>query len=483
MELRNKSRRSTGNYSSGYKMTSKRVLSGREKVLRERTRQLNEIAAEKERKRRDNLTAKERFAEDVAAGKRAVEIGKKRQEAHERNRKKLKQKYLEEAKRKREAENNRRKKQKIATFEKIKETLQTRLKKLKKRFPKRKRFPWLQNKIKKINDDISKLASSSFGFYRCGPGMTINPKYLRREGKAKMCVKSCDPGWYRDEVSNRCRKIGAKSRELSECKPGWYRDEMTNRCRKIGAKNRELKPCRPGWERNPITNRCIKSLDISNMDPFPSRRAPGPLMLSDVPKGMEINPDTGRLRKRCEYNEYRDPVTGRCKKQRGYFYDEYGRLVSHSGYRRPAEGVPIYDADVLGSSFGMLPIRNTKSFYMGAFGRKQHKKYSCGFGGCSACAMKGNSFGMKEVEVTLVNPTIPKVDKTRSKKKKVSLQDLQGIARANGVSYYKYRKDRKGFTKTPLKKSSLKRRLTKAGVTWSGRNKFSFGTCQACSMK
>ena len=371
----------------------------------------------------------------------------------------------------------------MSNYEKIKHGLEIKLKHLKKRFPNRKNFPRLQNKIKKIDSDINKLKSNSFGFYRCGPGQSINPKYLRREGKAKMCVKSCNPGWYRDEVTNRCRQDGAKSRELKECKPGWYRDEMTNRCRKIGAKSRELKPCRAGWERNPITNRCIKSLDLSGMDPFPRRRAPGPLMLRDIPKGMEINPTTGRLRKPCEYNEYRDPVSGRCKKQRGYFYDEYGRLVSHSGFRRPAEGVPIYDADVLGSSFGMLPIRNTKSFYMGAFGRKQHKKYSCGFGGCSACAMKGNSFGMKEVEVSLISPTVPRVDKTKPKKKKVTLSDLQGIARANGVSYYKYRKDRKGFTKSPLKKSSLKRRLTKAGVTWSGRNKFSFGTCQACSLK
>ena len=443
-----------GNYSSGYNTTGRRQLSELEKVM------LARVAREKMKKSRERLAylkSQEGREKAEAERKRKQQIAKKKEKLQQKRRKKFRQKHLEEVKRKREAENNKLKKQKIATFEKMKTTLQTRLKNLKKRFPKRKRFPRLESKIKKINDDIGKLASSSFGFYRCGPGMTINPKYLRREGKAKMCVKSCDPGWYRDEVSNRCRKIDAKSREL--------------------------KPCRPGWERNPITNRCIKSLDISNMDPFPSRRAPGPLMLSDVPKGMEINPDTGRLRKRCEYNEYRDPVTGRCKKQRGYFYDEYGRLVSHSGYKRPPEGVPIYDADVLGSSFGMLPIRNTKSFYMGAFGRKQHKKYSCGFGGCSACAMKGNSFGMKEVEVTLVNPTIPKVDKMKPKKKKVSLKDLQGIARANGVSYYKYRKDRKGFTKTPLKKSSLKRRLTKAGVTWSGRNKFSFGTCQACSMK
>lgn len=480
MELRNKSRRSTGNYSSGYNTTGRRQLSELEKAM------LARVAREKTKKARERLAylkSEEGREKAAAERKRKQQIAKKKEKLQQERRKNFRQKHLEEVKRKREAENNRLKKQKIATFEKMKTTLQTRLKNLKKRFPKRKRFPRLESEIKKINDNIGKLASSSFGFYRCGPGMTINPKYLRREGKAKMCVKSCDPGWYRDEVSNRCRKIDAKSRELSECKPGWYRDEMTNRCRKIGAKSRELKPCRPGWERNPITNRCIKSLDISNMDPFPSRRAPGPLMLSDVPKGMEINPDTGRLRKRCEYNEYRDPVTGRCKKQMGYFYDEYGRLVSHSGYKRPPEGVPIYDADVLGSSFGMLPIRNTKSFYMGAFGRKQNKKYSCGFGGCSACAMKGNSFGTKEVEVTLVNPTIPKVNKMKPKKKKVSLQDLQGIARANGVSYYKYRKDRKGFTKTPLKKSSLKRRLTKAGVTWSGRNKFSFGTCQACSLK
>ena len=53
-----------------------------------------------------------------------------------------------------------------------------------------------------------------------------------------------------------------------------------------------------------------------------------------------------------------------------------------------------------------------------------------------------------------------------AKPKKMTLQGLQTIARANDVSIYKRRKDNRGFTKTPLTMKVLKARLVKMGLTY-----------------
>ena len=49
------------------------------------------------------------------------------------------------------------------------------------------------------------------------------------------------------------------------------------------------------------------------------------------------------------------------------------------------------------------------------------------------------------------------------------LEELQGIANANGVPIYKLRKDKKGYTKTPVKMSTLRTRLTIAGVPYPNK--------------
>lgn len=56
-------------------------------------------------------------------------------------------------------------------------------------------------------------------------------------------------------------------------------------------------------------------------------------------------------------------------------------------------------------------------------------------------------------------------------KVKISLKELQALARANDVSIYKRRKDDMGFTKQPLSKTALKYRLTKMKIPYgSGAN-------------
>lgn len=54
----------------------------------------------------------------------------------------------------------------------------------------------------------------------------------------------------------------------------------------------------------------------------------------------------------------------------------------------------------------------------------------------------------------------------KMKSKKMTLKDLQRLAKANDVSIYKRRKDDMGFTKVPLTMKALKYRLTKLNVPY-----------------
>ena len=54
----------------------------------------------------------------------------------------------------------------------------------------------------------------------------------------------------------------------------------------------------------------------------------------------------------------------------------------------------------------------------------------------------------------------------KAKPKKVSLKQIQNIARANGVSIFTRRKDGKGFTKKPLTVKALKSRLSRRKVPY-----------------
>lgn len=59
----------------------------------------------------------------------------------------------------------------------------------------------------------------------------------------------------------------------------------------------------------------------------------------------------------------------------------------------------------------------------------------------------------------------------KAKPKKVSLKQLQNIARDNGVSIFTRRKDGKGFTKKPLTVKALKSRLSRKKVPYRGGRK------------
>ena len=56
--------------------------------------------------------------------------------------------------------------------------------------------------------------------------------------------------------------------------------------------------------------------------------------------------------------------------------------------------------------------------------------------------------------------------KVRTKAKKITLKELQKLAKANDVSIYKRRKDNMGFTRIPLTTKALKYRLTKMKVPY-----------------
>ncbi len=86
--------------------------------------------------------------------------------------------------------------------------------------------------------------------------------------------------------------------------------------------------------------------------------------------------------------------------------------------------------------------------------------------------MKVANFGM----ATVCRPGYAPNKRYRAKKgqrqclkvKKVrrSLKELRAIARANDVSIYKSRKDKMGFTSTPLTRDRLKARLTRMKVSY-----------------
>ena len=52
---------------------------------------------------------------------------------------------------------------------------------------------------------------------------------------------------------------------------------------------------------------------------------------------------------------------------------------------------------------------------------------------------------------------------------------LQKLARCNNISIFKIRKDRKGYTKTPLTIPQLKSRLTRHRISYKIKNKMNFG--------
>ena len=110
-----------------------------------------------------------------------------------------------------------------------------------------------------------------------------------------------------------------------------------------------VKECGFYQMRNPDTNRC------KNMAMQPQMM--GPPKMVEIPAGYELGPK-GRIRKMCIPGQYRDPVSGRCRKIK-----------------------PMLQPLMIPTLFGSVDSLN-KGPRGHMFGKK------CGFGSCSACAIK-----------------------------------------------------------------------------------------------
>ena len=182
---------------------------------------------------------------------------------------------------------------------------------------------------------------NKFGDTVCPPGYEPNVMWTGGSGQ-RQCIKMCPDGFYRDPVSNRCKKIPT-ARAAMVVPPGMEINPETGRLRKM---------CVPPQVRNPVTKRCKNP--VSDV----------------VPPGMERNPETGRLRKICDVGYYRDPVTGRCRKIRTVLQP----LIAPP-YEPPA--VPPFGGATL-MDFGKYRSRSS------GFGKVR----MCGFGSCKTCAMR-----------------------------------------------------------------------------------------------
>ena len=97
-------------------------------------------------------------------------------------------------------------------------------------------------------------------------------------------LAACKDGYYRYEITNRCRKIPTIAAP-APCKDGQYRSEETGRCRSIAlTAAASMKPCADDQFRNPATGRCKKIASTDDM-PKPCK------------DGYERNPETNRCRK------------------------------------------------------------------------------------------------------------------------------------------------------------------------------------------
>ena len=105
------------------------------------------------------------------------------------------------------------------------------------------------------------LKKNKFGDSVCGRGYEVNRNWNRTKGQRE-CLKECDFYEIRDNKTNKCKKMKMVNKTYGYVPPRYV-------------------PPRPR---------------------------------SRVPRGYEINPETGRQRKICPPGHYRDPDTGRCKR-------------------------------------------------------------------------------------------------------------------------------------------------------------------------
>ena len=219
---------------------------------------------------------------------------------------------------------------------------------------------------------------NKFGDSVCPPDYEPNPGWTGGRGQ-RQCIQICGPGMYRDPVTNRCKKVSVAPVAV-QIPDGMEINPATGRLRKIclqpnvrNARGRCIKPrtvpvLQPGMEINPATGRLRKICLQPNV-----RNARGrcikPRAVPVLQPGMEINPATGRLRKMCLPGQYRDPVSGKCRKVRTS-PDIMGEAVPI------VADVPIMEPLLAEYRAGGGIVDFGKRY---RFGRK------CSFGGCGKC--------------------------------------------------------------------------------------------------
>ena len=259
---------------------------------------------------------------------------------------------------------------------------------------------------------------NSFGATVCPKGYAPNPGWALTAPLGSQCRKECAPDQYRHPVTHRCRKyapvkapcppgkiMGPKGRcrktrdENAVVPPGYEPNpnytigsnrqpfikicprgmERTgaNKCKKVDSDNRRVPP---GYEPNPNYTIGSNRQPFIKACPYGTIRTAAGKCKSIVPRlpaGYEINPESGRRRKKCKSNEYRDPFTRGCKivKMRQLMYPEGDK---YSGPKLKTE-FGLEEMLAFGKDLGSDSrdiIRPPTNFG----GRRP-----CSFGTCTAC--------------------------------------------------------------------------------------------------
>lgn len=204
-----------------------------------------------------------------------------------------------------------------------------------------------------------KEVRSKFGDTVCPEGFEPNTKWTGGKGQ-RQCIKKCDFYQMRDPISNRCKNMTILGGRTTGARITNDEYEMNP------LTGRMRKKCKSGYTRSEITGKCRKDRVLQD--------------------GYEINPRTGRPRKICPPGWTRNESTGRCRLMRS---DEF--LV------QPiiAQGIPVLSGKVPAvfpqdpfpnmrsqggrqSVFGSFPVKRTRSLLFG----------KCSFGSCTACNAK-----------------------------------------------------------------------------------------------
>lgn len=146
-------------------------------------------------------------------------------------------------------------------------------------------------------------------------GITLKQAWKRVKSKDKKSKKrKTSSPKKRKAVSNAKKAMKLKWKEGITLKQAWKRVnkfgdtvcpsgyEVNTRWEGKRGQQQCIKECEVFKIRNPATGRCVNAITYGQRQ--------GTIA---VPDGMEINPETGRLRKMCLPGQYRDPVTKRCK--------------------------------------------------------------------------------------------------------------------------------------------------------------------------